>query len=145
MWCARTVQTQNMKTGHSIYLRRGMVDADVGLYPVSCLKQHTPQMWREKKKTKTKNLSYFSQIFCKRQMKQKIMELYLAGLHASWYHTSLLLTIACNFKEIYAFQDSLEINLWYRISSLEVVWKVIPAKPLLGLQCPWHFSTCVTL
>ena len=66
---------------------------------------------KRKKKTKTKNLSYFSQIFCKRQMKQKIMELYLAGLHASWYHTSLLLTIACNFKEIYAFQDSLEINL----------------------------------
>ena len=30
-----------------------------------------------------------------------------------------------------------------RISNLEVVWKVIPAKPLLDLQCPWHYSMCV--
>lgn len=58
-----------------------------------------------------KNLSYFSQIFCKRQMKQKIMELYLAGLHASWYHTSLLLIITCNCKAIYAFQGSFEMHL----------------------------------
>ena len=41
MRCAGTVQIQNMKTGHSIYLHRGMVDPDVGLYPVSCLLQAT--------------------------------------------------------------------------------------------------------
>lgn len=62
-------------------------------------------------KCKGENLSCISQIFCKRQMKQKIAELYLAPLHACWYHTSLLLIIPYIYKEIYAFQRIFEMHL----------------------------------
>lgn len=47
--CQDSSNTEYENRLYSIYLHRGMVDADVGLYPVSCLKQQLHRC--EEKKT----------------------------------------------------------------------------------------------
>lgn len=75
----------------------GCVGSDT-LYPVPCLSTpHIPPPVPGPWERKTTHSRLF-QIFCKKQMKQKITEFYLESLHACWYHTSLFLGVhrMCN-------------------------------------------------
>lgn len=78
-----------------------MVGPDI-LSPAPCLStiQISPTSSRS---LGEKNMLLVFPIFCKKQMKQKITELYLEPLYACWYHTSLLLIIHFIYKGIEAF------------------------------------------